>query len=66
MGRLHAAVRAALGARTTGDEGFEAARQALCAQAGDGMWGWISHGRHNGDWAWDSNTSPAPLAGQNQ
>jgi len=45
---------------------LDTARQALCAQAGDGMWGWISHGRRNGDWARDSNTSPAPLAGQNQ
>ncbi len=47
MRRLHPTVGAALGARTAGDEGFYAARQALCTQTGDGMWGWMSHGGSN-------------------
>ncbi|GIZ11439.1 hypothetical protein NCCP436_08550 [Pseudomonas sp. NCCP-436] len=36
-------MRTALGPGTAGDKGFQAARQALCAQTGDGMGDWLGH-----------------------
>lgn len=66
MRRLHPAMRAALGTRAAGDERFQAARQTFGTQAGDGMWGWMGHGRRDSERGQDSTTPDRRSAVQNQ